>query len=59
MRTYKEILNDVVNSCYDVLYSGCKNNYAEVIESATKIYIAELQMDRKFAMLDEDGFPIT
>ena len=59
MRTYKEILSDVVDSCYDVLFSGCKNNYAEVIEAATKIYIAELQMDRKFAMLDEDGFPIT
>ena len=46
MRTYKEILSDVVDSCYDVLFSGCKNNYAEVIESATKIYIAELQKEK-------------
>ena len=42
MRTYEEILRDVERSCNSVLYRGYKDNYAEVIESATKIYITEL-----------------
>lgn len=46
MRTFEEILRDVVNSCQRVLYAGYKNNYTEVIEAATKIYIAELQNDK-------------
>lgn len=41
MRTFEQILRDVANSCNMVLYAGYKNNYAEVIEAATKIYIAE------------------
>jgi hypothetical protein len=45
MRTFEEILDDIKGSCNRVLYSGYKNNYAEVIESATKIYIAELQAE--------------
>ena len=59
MRTYKEILSDVVDSCYDVLFSGCKNNYAEVIEAATKIYIAELQMDKSSSPVREVEYPMT
>lgn len=43
MRTFKEILTDITRSCNSVLYAGCKNNYKEVIECATRIYIAELQ----------------
>lgn len=43
MRTFKEILRDVTNACDNVLYAGYKNNYKEVIECATRIYIAELQ----------------
>ena len=45
MRTFEEILRDVANSCVRVLYSGYKNNYAEVIEAATKIYIAQMKND--------------
>lgn len=45
MRTFEEILRDVTRSCNSVLYNGYKNNYADVIEAATKIYIAELQKD--------------
>ena len=41
MRTFEQILRDVVNSCNTALYTGYKNNYKEVIEAATKIYIAE------------------
>lgn len=60
MRTYEEILRDVARSCDSVLYRGYKDNYAEVIESATKIYIAELQKEKdRGLMLDEDGFPTT
>lgn len=43
MRTYKEILADVASACNSVFYNGYSKNYAEVIEAATKIYIAELQ----------------
>lgn len=43
MRTFEEILKDVANSCNRVFYCGYKDNYAEVIEAATKIYIAEMQ----------------
>ena len=43
MRTYEEILRDVASSCNKVFYNGYSKNYAEVIEAATKIYIAELQ----------------
>lgn len=46
MRTFKEILRDVASSCNEILCSGCKNNYADVIEAATKIYIAELQNNK-------------
>lgn len=45
MRTFEEILKDVANACTRVLYSGYKNNYAEVIEAATKIYIAQMKND--------------
>ena len=47
MRTFEAILSDIANSCNRVLYSGYRNNYAEVIEAATKIYIAELQKDKQ------------
>lgn len=46
MRTFEEILRDIVGSCNKVLYAGHKNNYKEVIEAATKIYIAELQNEK-------------
>ena len=45
MRTYKEILNDVANACGNVFYNGYKDIHAELVEAATKIYIAELQID--------------
>lgn len=46
MRTFEEILRDVARACNVVLYNGYKNNYADVIEAATNIYIAELQKDK-------------
>ena len=46
MRTFEEILRDIVRSCNSVLYAGYKDNYKEVIEAATKIYIAELQNNK-------------
>ena len=45
MRTYKEILSDVSNSCNKVFYTGDKDIKSEIVEAATKIYIAELQLD--------------
>ena len=48
MRTYTEILRDVVNACNNVFYAGYKNIFAEVVEAATKIYIAELQKESKY-----------
>ena len=47
MRTFEEILRDITSSCNAVLYAGYKNNYKEVIECATKIYIAELQNNKQ------------
>lgn len=46
MRTFEEILRDITRSCEHVLYAGYKDNYKEVIEAATKIYIAELQNNK-------------
>lgn len=46
MRTFEEILRDIAKSCDHVLYAGYKNNYKEVIESATKIYLAELRSNK-------------
>lgn len=42
MRTYREILLDVAESCKHVFYGGYSNNYSDVIKAATDIYIAEL-----------------
>lgn len=47
MRTFKEILRDITSACDNVLYAGYKNNYKEVIECATRIYIAELQNSKE------------
>ena len=47
MRTFKEILRDITSACDNVLYGGYKNNYKEVIECATRIYIAELQNSKR------------
>lgn len=47
MRTFKEILRDITSACDNVLYAGYKGNYKEVIECATRIYIAELQNSKE------------
>lgn len=47
MRTFKDILRDVANACDSVLYAGHKDNHKEVIECATRIYIAEMQKGKK------------
>jgi hypothetical protein len=47
MRTFKEILRDITSACDNVLYAGYKGNYKEVIECATRIYIAELQQTKE------------
>lgn len=47
MRTFKEILRDITSACDNVLYTGYKGNYKEVIECATRIYIAELQNSKE------------
>lgn len=39
MRTYREILLDVAESCKHVFYGGYSNNYSDVIKAATDIYI--------------------
>ena len=46
MRTFKEILRDVANSCDDVFYGGCNGIHASVVEAAAKIYVAELQKEQ-------------
>jgi hypothetical protein len=43
MRTYRDILFDVANSCKAVLYHGYTDNYSDVIKAATDIYIAEIR----------------
>ena len=46
MRTFEEILSDVATSCNMVFFkAGYSDHRAEVIEAATKIYIAELEAD--------------
>ena len=47
MRTFKEILRDITSACDSVLYGEYKNNYKEVIECATRIYIAEMQRGKE------------
>lgn len=43
--TYDEIMNMICKSCYHNFDSGYKNNYKEVIESTTQIYIAQMQIE--------------
>ena len=45
MRQFEDILRDVARACNNVLSNGYKNNYADVIEAAAKIYIAELETE--------------
>lgn len=45
MRSFREILIDVTSSCSEVLNISYEDIKQEVIESATKIYIAELQKE--------------
>lgn len=47
MRTFKEILRDITSACASVLYAGHKDNHKEVIECATRIYIAEMQRGKE------------
>ena len=47
MRTFKEILREVTSACDSVLYSGCKVNYKEIIECATRIYLAEMRNSKE------------
>lgn len=53
MRTYTEILRDVANACNNVFYTGYKDICAEVVEAATKIYIAEMQKENKYGSTKE------
>ena len=46
MRTFRQILDEVVRACDNVLYSGYRNNYKEVIECATRIYLAEMRNEK-------------
>lgn len=46
MKFNYEILKMVAYSCNDVFYNGHRDVKAEVIKSATKIYIAELQKEQ-------------
>lgn len=45
MRTFEEILRDITKACNHVFYSGYKNVCPEILEAATKIYIAEMQKE--------------
>ena len=45
MRTYEEILKELIHACAQNFYNGCHEVRKELIESATKIYIAELEAD--------------
>ena len=47
MRTFRQILEEVVSACNNVLYCGYKNNYKEVIECATRIYLAEMRNNKE------------
>lgn len=40
--TYKEIVRMIGNACNDEFYSGVKDLKATIIESATQIYIAQM-----------------
>jgi hypothetical protein len=46
MKSYYEILKMVAYSCNDVFYNGHRDVKSEVLKSATKIYIAELQKEQ-------------
>lgn len=49
MMTYKEILNMISNSVCDVFYKGLDYNGTQkpIIECATKIYIAQMQLEKE------------
>lgn len=42
-KSFKEILRMVSNACNDVFYSGTRGLGEKIIESATRIYIAQFK----------------
>ena len=45
MKTYGEILLMVRKACDNYFYTGARDIHAEVVESATKIYIKQMELD--------------
>lgn len=45
MKTYGEILLIIRKACDDSFCVGAKDIHAEVVESATKIYIKQMELD--------------
>lgn len=45
MRSYKQIMIEIHNACCSVWNSGSNEVKAEVVESATKIYLKELELE--------------
>ena len=44
--TYEEIMYMVCVACKRCFYSGYKNNYAEVIQATTQIYIKQMELEK-------------
>ena len=45
MRSYKQIMIEIHNACCSVWNSSSNEVKAEVVESATKIYLKELELE--------------
>lgn len=47
MQTYSEILSMITKACDIYFHTGSKNLYTEIVESATKIYIKQMELNFK------------
>ena len=54
MQTYGEILAMVTKACSTHLYTGTKDIHKEILESATKIYIKNMELDFEKKRINND-----
>lgn len=54
MQTYGEILAMIGRACDNFFYAGTENIHKEIVESATKIYIKEMELNFEKKRINND-----
>lgn len=53
--TYAEIFKMIIEPCGTYFYAGCKDVHKEVVESATKIYIKQMELEFAREKLEKEN----